>query len=378
MKILFTVTYYHPYVSGLTIAASRFAHGLKKAGHRVMVLAIKHTGDLAEQERIHGVVVSRAKYLIKISKGFVSFDWLIKSWELVRNNDVIVVNLPQFEGVVPALFAKLMGKRLIVLYHCEVVLPEGFFNSVAQSLLEVANMASLLLADEVVTYTRDYAKESRLLQYVSSKLHFIVPPIPNPRVNAVLFRKLQKKIGSADITIGMSARLAAEKGIEYLFAAIPLIQKQLKGKKIKVVIAGPLDPAGERPYKKKIIDFTNKYKYIITLLGEVAPEKIGSFYRLLDVLILPSVNSTESFGMVQVEAMLSGVPVVASNLPGVRVPIQKTKMGVIVPPRDSEALAQAIVTVVSEPDRYHKPLPAVRKHFSEERSQSAFSELLYA
>ena len=54
---------------------------------------------------------------------------------------------------------------------------------------------------------------------------------------------------------------------------------------------------------------------------------MGSFYTCIDVLVVPSINSTEAFGLVQVEAMMMGVPVVASDLPGVRVPVQKQGWG---------------------------------------------------
>ena len=68
--------------------------------------------------------------------------------------------------------------------------------------------------------------------------------------------------------------------------------------------------------------------------------------------------------MVQVEAMLCGVPVVASNLPGVRVPIQRTGMGKIVPPKDSEKLADAIVEVLTHRNSYRKPKVSIEKEFS--------------
>jgi len=64
------------------------------------------------------------------------------------------------------------------------------------------------------------------------------------------------------------------------------------------------------------------------------------------------VNSTESFGLVQVEAMLSGAPVVASELPGVREVVRTTGMGEVVPVRDSVALGEAIGRVIQSPERY--------------------------
>ena len=69
-------------------------------------------------------------------------------------------------------------------------------------------------------------------------------------------------------------------------------------KSIKIVIAGSLDPVGEREYKEKILTLVEKYIEYVVFLGELKEQEMGAFYSLLDILVLPSVNSTEAFGMV--------------------------------------------------------------------------------
>jgi len=70
--------------------------------------------------------------------------------------------------------------------------------------------------------------------------------------------------------------------------------------------------------------------------------------------VVPSLNSTEAFGLVQIEAMMNNVPCVASSLPGVRRPVQMTGMGKVVPIGDSAALAQALLAIFSDPARYRR------------------------
>lgn len=137
-----------------------------------------------------------------------------------------------------------------------------------------------------------------------------------------------------------------------------------------------MTPVGEEVYKQKIFSLIRKYRDSTVFLGEIAPEAMGSFYKLLDILVLPSVNSTEAFGMVQVEAMLMDVPVVATNLPGVRVPIARTGMGLIVPPGDAGALARAICAVLTRKKDFVKPGRVIQDEFSLANTISSYNNAL--
>jgi glycosyltransferase involved in cell wall biosynthesis len=78
--------------------------------------------------------------------------------------------------------------------------------------------------------------------------------------------------------------------------------------------------------------------------------------------------------MIQVEAMLCGLPVVASALPGVREPIRRTGMGEIAPVGDAQGLAESILRVLRDPGAYRKPRPEIREVFSAERSFDQYEE----
>lgn len=381
MNVLFTITYFSPYVSGLTLAAKRWAHGLVGTGHRVTVLTMRHDDALLEEEALGGVRVVRANPLLRISKGFLSFDWLVKLVRLLRTHDAVVIHLPEFEGAITALIASLRGKRVIAVYHCEIDLPDGPINEIIQGLVEVVHFLTLLLSNHVVTYTKDYADHSRVLEAVFRvKPHlpvsYIVPPIPRPGTNRRVEGKLKKIIGKDPIVIGVAARLAQEKGIEYLLEGIPILEKNLK-KPFRIVIAGSASPVGEDAYRHTIEALVEKYATQVAFVGEIPPEHMGSFYRALTVLVLPSVNSTEAFGMVQVEAMLCGIPVVASDLPGVRVPIEKTGMGRVVPPTNAQALASAITEIIRHRGTYTPHTTNVARVFSERASVSDFLRVLH-
>ncbi len=110
-------------------------------------------------------------------------------------------------------------------------------------------------------------------------------------------------------------------------------------------------------------------------MGVLSSEELAAFYPNCDLLVLPSLNSTESFGLVQVEAMLHGTPSIASNLPGVRQPVLQTGMGQVAPIGDAQALAEAIVEVLRNRETYVRPRQEIAARFSTARTADGYEAL---
>jgi glycosyltransferase involved in cell wall biosynthesis len=104
----------------------------------------------------------------------------------------------------------------------------------------------------------------------------------------------------------------------------------------------------------------DRYKF----LGTLNAEQVAVFFSNCDIHVLPSINNTETFGLVQIEAALCGTPTVASALPGVRMPTQMTGMGTTAPPRDSAALAAAILEVLDHREKYLRPREPIAAQFA--------------
>ncbi len=125
------------------------------------------------------------------------------------------------------------------------------------------------------------------------------------------------------------------------------------------------DVMGEQAYYERLLPRIQTYQDQgqWVFLGILNPEEMALFYKNLDVLLVPSLNSTETFGLVQIEAMIQGTPSIASNLPGVRVPPRLTGMGEVVPIGDADALADAIIQIVSQPKKYLGSPNEIEKQF---------------
>lgn len=379
MKILFVLTYYHPHVSGLTIYVKRLATTLARRGHQVTVLTSRYDQALPAQEAVDGVHVVRAPVLFRISKGVIMPTFPLLAWRLIRSHDLVSVHLPQFEASLLALLGRLAGKPVILTYHCDLQLPKGWFNRVVDRVVFVSNYVAGQLAQAIVAYTHDFARHSCFLSRFLNKVHVIPPPVimsaPAPEAVAA-FRARHDLTGRP--VVGMAARLAAEKGVEVLLAAMPRLLTALP--RLKVLFAGQYQNVlGEEAYYRRLMPPIERLgPEHWEFLGVLSQEQMPAFFAACDVLVVPSLNSTESFGLVQVEAMLCGTPTVASDLPGVRQPPRLTGMGEVVPIGDPDALAEAILRILKQPEQYTRPRRLIEEAFSLERTVSLYEGLFEA
>jgi glycosyltransferase involved in cell wall biosynthesis len=146
----------------------------------------------------------------------------------------------------------------------------------------------------------------------------------------------------------------------------------------RILYAGQYrDVMGEQEYFEKLAPQIRRYRDMgkWTFLGVLTPLQMAAFYPNLDVIVVPSLNSTESFGLVQVEAMLRGTPSVASDLPGVRQPVLQTGMGEIAPVGDAGGLAEAILKVLDDRASYVRPSEEIAAMFSTERTVHDYEAL---
>ncbi len=379
MKILLVLTYYHPHVSGLTIYVKRLATTLARRGHQVTVLTSRYDRALPGREVIDGVHVVRAPVLFRISKGVIMPTFPLLAWRLVRSHDVVSVHLPQFEASLLGLVGRLAGKPVILTYHCDLQLPQGWFNRIVDRVVFVSNYLAGRLAQAIVAYTHDFAQHSCFLSRFLNKVHVIPPPVimPAPLPEAVAAFRAEHDLAGRPV-VGMAARLAAEKGVEVLLAAMPRLLTALP--RLKVLFAGQYQNVlGEEAYYRRLMPSIERLgPEHWEFLGVLAQEQMPAFFAACDVLVVPSLNSTESFGLVQVEAMLCGTPTVASDLPGVRQPPRLTGMGEVVPIGDPEALAEAILRILKQPEQYTRPRHLIEEAFSLERTVSGYEELFEA
>ena len=372
---MIALTYYRPHTSGLTIYAERLARALADRGHSVTVLTSHYDRALPREEHLHGVNVIRVPVAFRVSKGVIMPSFGFIATRLVRQHDVLCLHLPQFDASGLAIRGRLMKKPVTLTYHCDLTLPLGPFSRVVDQVVFRSNVVAARSSDAIIAYTQDYATHSPFLSRYLDKLRVIPPPVhvmAPTRAETDAFRARWNPDGQR--TIGMAARLAAEKGVEYLLGALPRVHAEFPN--TRVLYAGQYENVlGEAAYYRRLAPLLERERDHWSFLGVLNPHQMSLFFSSLDALVVPSINSTESFGLVQVEAMLCGTPSIASDLPGVRQPVRLTGMGEVVPIRDSAALAEAIIRIMRHRDRYLRPQSDIEALFSTERTAERYEWL---
>ncbi len=371
MKLLFTLTYYRPHWTGLTRYAARLAEGLANRGHDVEVLCTQHTNELAIQETIRNVKVHRSPVMLRVSRTQIAPSFLIQFQHLVKSADRIIVYLPLAEIAAIATLTKRTSKPLYVIHNGDLLLPSGSLNTAIMKLYQQLSTYALNRAEKIIIQTQDYAQQSNVLKSHQQKWVVIPPIVTIEKPGVAEWKWIRSKINSNHKIVGFAGRFVEEKGVEYLLQSIPFVLK--KHANTLFVFSGETKITYEH-YWKKIEPLINKYKNRIILLGLIGDEKkLAAFYEMLDVFVLPS--KSDCFPSVQVEAMLHGVPVVCTNIPGARWVIQKTRMGVLVESENPRAIADGISEVLTNRRKYAHHAEKVKKVFNHHQTMIKYEKL---
>lgn len=376
MKVLITSTYFHPYNSGLSVYALRLARGLVGLGHEVCVLNSQYDKKLASEENLDGVKIVRVNVGMKISKGVLMPDLPAQAKKWVDWADVVNTHMPQFESFVFARLAKQLKKPLVVTYHCDLVMSGGWFSRLAGWGTNLLGKRALKQARVIVQNTLDYARHSEVLRPYLDKVVEVPTPVVFLESSPGEKLDFRKKFGldETDKVLGLAGRVASEKGYEYLAQALPLVWQKYPA--ARVVHAGSWKGViGEEAYLAKVEAMIQPFGGKWKSLGFLSDEDFMRFFGACDLLVFSSLNATESFGIVQIEAMSQGTPVVASDLPGVRQPVLQTGLGRIVPLRDPAALAEGILSILDEGDEARLIPESYLKKFEQEKVAERYQEI---
>jgi glycosyltransferase involved in cell wall biosynthesis len=193
--------------------------------------------------------------------------------------------------------------------------------------------------------------ENRLLTALVLKNTTVVPL----GVNVENFQMRRECPGRGDGLILLSVGPAKQrKGYQYSIEAVALVRDQIPNVRY-YIIGDTTGPGASATYYQNLQELIahNNLQGVVTFLGEVSDQELIKWYNLCDIFLLASVNrgdNFEGFGLVHLEANACGVPAIGSRDCGFEEPIIDGYNGLLVPQRDSEAIAQAILRLARDPE----------------------------
>jgi glycosyltransferase involved in cell wall biosynthesis len=371
-KVLIVVSYFAPYISGVSEYARAVAKVLSEK-HDVTVLTGRHKNDLPNIEKIDGYTIVRATPLFFLDKGYISIDLIRKFRQLASKSDVINIHFPMLEC---GLLSLISNKPIILTYQCDMAPVGGWMSRLAVKCVQLSGRIGLSRAHVVPVLSADYAQSSTILNMHQVKLKEIRPPnrFEVDLIPKFLIEREENKGSDAPFICGFVGRFVEEKGISTILdAAITMSQynvvfwlagdyESVAGGSIFVHLKSRIDCLGDR----------------IKLLGKLNDDELVKFYSTIDVLLLPSINRFEAFGMVQMEAMEFGAMVVTSDIPGVRDVVRETEMGELCEPNSATSLASAIERVIIRRQVTSRTVvrQALRKKFANERFTDSYMRMI--
>lgn len=312
-------------------------------------------------ETMNGVPVTRVASLARV--GAVAICPSFPYWLRKVEADVTVVHEPNPVALVAHAIAR-PSSPVILWFHAEVVRPAWRYQVFYRPFL----VRMLRRARRIVVSSPSLVEHASELQPYRHKcvvVPFAVEPCKHALTNEIAARVLALKSeaqqGRLVLFVG---RLVPYKGVDVLLRAVAGVNAHLV-----VVGEGPSRVQLER--LASALDLSDRVRFT----GNASEAELTALYNACDLLVLPSVTQAEAFGMVQLEAMACGKPVISTDLPtGVPWVNQDGITGLVVPPGDVSALAAAMRSLVEDPDRRARMGAAGRRRVETEFSVAKLTE----
>jgi rhamnosyl/mannosyltransferase len=325
LSVVHAAKFYPPVNGGMETVIADLCDGTA-ADWDVRVIAANDRGTTVN-DRVGSVDVVRVASFGSANSVPLCPSFAAHLWR--KTADCVVLHEPNpIAGA--ALFLRMPARRLIVWHHSDLLRPWWAPHTYGH-----VQRALYRRADCVVVSSPNLATHSSLVPY--ARRVAIVPfgiDVERYRGGGALVGTLREAFpGPRVLFVG---RLVYYKGIDVLIDAMARTD-------------GTLLLIGEGPLEGELRERARGLGDRVRFLGRVAQDELPAYYQAADIFVLPSVAKTEAFGVVQVEAMAAGVPVISTDLPtGVPWVNQDGVTGLIVPPGNVDALAGALNRLIAD------------------------------
>jgi len=311
----------------------------------------------------------RKSALAKMQVPFLLFSEFFSILRTIKKEKINFVHahwiLPQ--GFLAAIIKKMYNVPFIVTVHAGDIFPlkNPLLKKIAKFTLKNCSICTVnSVATKIATQklTKKIPEIKIIPMGVDLKLF-------NPKKND---SNLKKQLGIGGKVVLVVGRLAEKKGLKYLIQAFPQVLKKFPKAKLIII--------GEGPEKDNLKQITKNLKLNnnIFFLGEIKNQYLPRYYSIADVFVLPSIiaknGDTEGLGVVLLEAIATGTPVIGSNVGGIPDIIVNNKMGLLVEQKNTIQLSKSIIKILSDNKLRKEFIKTANNHVKEKYSWEKVSK----
>ncbi len=356
MKVLHIGKYYPPFLGGIEKVNFDLVETLIQQGVQTDVFCFNH--EVGREVTYKGYKIHRtAVWMTKFSTP-ISFSIFKDLREIYKDYDIIHIHMPNPTAALAFQFLPFKGK-IVLHWHLDIV---------KQKLVKVGYKAFqthiLKKADAIIVTSPDYLESSKDLKPYKNKCYVIPLGIDDSYLTENLkFRdKLVLKYNDKKVIFSLG-RLIYYKGFEYLIEAAKYLDANT------LILIGGIGVLKEK-LQKQIED--NNLQEKVKLISKIPETELAEYYNRADVFCLPSIERSEAFGIVLLEAMASSCPVISTSMgSGTSWVNTHQETGLVVPAKNAKALANAIKLITENKDlndRFSKnALARFHEHFKLEQ-----------
>ncbi len=342
MKIVHTPVRFYPFIGGVENYVYYSAKELVKLGHDITVICANEP-PIKKEGIIDGIKFKRLSYIGKIANTNITPSLPFKL--LKEDFDIIHTHIPSpWSADWSNIYSKLKNKPLILTYHNDII-GKGIADYIARFYNASALKSVLNRANKIIITQPNYLKSSPHLDDYSHKIEVIptgvdiekFKPLPIKKENNTLF------------FLSLLDEFHKYKGLDYLLKA--LVKAKTEIPDVKLIVGG----------KGALMDhytgLANEYglKNNVEFHGFIPDKKIVEYYNKCSVFVLPSISSKqEGFGIVVLEALACETPVISTEIVGAAADVKKSNSGIIIPPKDADVLADAIIEILTNDDESYE------------------------
>lgn len=338
MKILQLSKFYKPYCGGVESVVADLSEGLTDKGYTVCVLAIGKPLASKKPEIINNVKVIRAKELFSIAQTSISLDYVIKAIKNINNYDIVHIHLPNPLANIAYLLASIIKKnksKLVIHWHSDIIKQKKLLILYKPILYWL-----LKKADTIIVTSQIYLEHSEQLSEFKNKCSIVPIGIDSLEkdISKTTVNLIKNKYNSKNIVFSLGRHIYY-KGFEYLILAAKQVENT-------VFLIGGSGPDTEK-YKKLIKN--NKLEEKVFLIGRIEQNDLASYYKASKIFCFPSIEKSEAFGVVQLEAMSIGTPVISTDILGSGVPWvnENNTSGLVCRPKDAISLSKCLNEIIN-------------------------------